>query len=29
MDVAAAKAVPIEAGSQKVSVSVKVVWSFA
>jgi uncharacterized protein YggE len=27
MDVAGAKAVPIEAGSQKVSVSVKVVWS--
>jgi uncharacterized protein len=29
MDAAGAKAMPIEAGSQKVSVSVKVVWSFA
>jgi uncharacterized protein YggE len=29
MDLAAAKAVPVEAGSQTVSVSVHVVWSFA
>jgi uncharacterized protein YggE len=29
MDLAGAKSVPVEAGSQTVSVSVKVVWSFA